>query len=71
MCADTCEARGEHQVSTVAPPIMATMTVALLIVVLLETGGLIALGVVLIVSRRSLESTRRARDVGSRARISF
>ncbi|WP_319450227.1 MULTISPECIES: adenylate/guanylate cyclase domain-containing protein [unclassified Mycobacterium] len=36
------------------------MTVALLIVVLLETAGLIALGVVLIVSRRALASTRRA-----------
>ncbi|WNG87671.1 adenylate/guanylate cyclase domain-containing protein [Mycobacterium sp. ITM-2016-00317] len=36
------------------------MTVALSIVVLLEAAGLIALGVVLIVSRRSLASTRRA-----------
>jgi adenylate cyclase len=36
------------------------VTVALLIVVLLETAGLIALGVVLIVPRRALASTRRA-----------
>jgi adenylate cyclase len=36
------------------------VTVALLIVVLLETAGLIALGVLLIVSRRALRSTRRA-----------
>lgn len=36
------------------------MTAALVIVVLLQTGGLIALGVVLIVSRRTLSSTRRA-----------
>lgn len=36
------------------------MTVALWIVILLETAGLIALGVVLIVSRRSLATTRRA-----------
>jgi adenylate cyclase len=36
------------------------VTVALLIVVLLEAGGLIALGVVLVVSRRTLASTRRA-----------
>ncbi len=38
------------------------VTVALWIVILLETAGLIALGVVLIVSRRSLASTRRALD---------
>lgn len=36
------------------------MTVALSIIVLLEAAGLIALGVVLIVSRRSLTKTRRA-----------
>jgi adenylate cyclase len=36
------------------------VTVALLIVVLLETAGVIALGVVLIVSRRALASSRRA-----------
>lgn len=36
------------------------MTVALSIVILLETAALIALGVVLIVSRRSLTSTRKA-----------
>lgn len=36
------------------------MTIALSIVILLETAALIALGVVLIVSRRSLTSTRKA-----------
>ena len=36
------------------------MTLALSIVILLETAGLIAVGVVLIVSRRSLTSARRA-----------
>ncbi|MEV3903862.1 hypothetical protein AB0K11_16185 [Mycobacterium sp. NPDC050551] len=36
------------------------MTVALLIVIALETAGLIALGIVLLVSRRSLAAARRA-----------
>ncbi|MGA5462631.1 adenylate/guanylate cyclase domain-containing protein [Mycobacterium sp. NPDC050041] len=36
------------------------MTVALLIVIAVETAGLIALGIVLLVSRRSLAATRRA-----------
>ncbi|PRC59279.1 adenylate/guanylate cyclase domain-containing protein, partial [Mycobacterium sp. ITM-2017-0098] len=36
------------------------MTVALWILILLETAGLIALGGVLIVSRRSLAATRKA-----------
>jgi hypothetical protein len=36
------------------------VTVALLIVIALETAGLIALGIVLLVSRRSLAATRRA-----------
>ena len=35
------------------------MTVVLLIVIALETAGLIALGVVLIASRRTLSATRR------------
>jgi class 3 adenylate cyclase len=38
---------------------MVRVTVALLIVIALETAGLIALGIVLIVSRRSLSATRR------------
>jgi adenylate cyclase len=58
-CAPIRARRGEFQASTELGD-NRLVTVALLIVVLLETGGLIALGVVLIVSRRTLASTRRS-----------